>query len=120
MKIKAFLAAQVLTNFAYAGQKEIDQIREDNNVPALAAAIVSDDDTVTYVSGVRKWSDRTPATVNDKFHLGSDTKAMTATLMAIFVERGLLRWDETYHREVFRKLIACPRFINILHKQFAR
>jgi CubicO group peptidase (beta-lactamase class C family) len=36
-----------------------------------------------------------PVTVDDRFHLGSDTKAMTALLAAMFVEAGKLRWDST-------------------------
>src|SRR5262249_58310653 len=31
----------------------------------------------------------------DQFHLGSDTKAMTAALVALFVEKGDLDWDST-------------------------
>jgi len=34
-------------------------------------------------------------TADDHWHLGSDTKAMTATLAAILVEEGLIRWDST-------------------------
>ena len=33
------------------------------------------------------------ATSGDRFHLGSNTKALTATLAAIAVERGVLGWD---------------------------
>ena len=34
-------------------------------------------------------------TADDQFHIGSDTKAMTATLVALFVEKGDLGWDDT-------------------------
>jgi CubicO group peptidase (beta-lactamase class C family) len=42
-------------------------------------------------------------TVNDRFHLGSDTKAMTALLAAMLVEEGKLRWSSTVG-EVFPEL----------------
>jgi CubicO group peptidase (beta-lactamase class C family) len=42
-------------------------------------------------------------TANDRFHLGSDTKAMTALLAAMFVEQGKLRWDATV-AEIFPEL----------------
>jgi CubicO group peptidase (beta-lactamase class C family) len=45
------------------------------------------------------------ATLNDQWHLGSDTKAMTATLVAKLVEKGRLRWDSTV-AEVFPDLSA--------------
>ena len=35
------------------------------------------------------------ATVLDNWHLGSDTKAMSATLIALAVDAGELSWDET-------------------------
>jgi CubicO group peptidase (beta-lactamase class C family) len=50
--------------------------------------------------GVRKWGDPTPVTTNDVFHIGSDTKSMTATLAAMLIEEGKLRWDSTI-AEVF-------------------
>jgi CubicO group peptidase (beta-lactamase class C family) len=34
-----------------------------------------------------------PVTIDDRFHLGSDTKAMTATLAGMMVDEGRLRWD---------------------------
>src|SRR6185369_3637125 len=45
--------------------------------------------------GVRKAGGTEAATMGDKFHLGSDTKAMTATLMAVLVEEGKLKWTTT-------------------------
>ena len=53
--------------------------------------------------GVRKWGDPTPVTTNDVFHIGSCTKSMTATLTAILIEEGKLRWDTTI-AEVFPEL----------------
>jgi D-alanyl-D-alanine carboxypeptidase len=64
-------------------------------LPALAA-LASDGSQILGqgVTGIRKIGDPTPATLGDKWHLGSDTKAMTATLVAGFVEAGTLAWDE--------------------------
>ncbi len=45
--------------------------------------------------GIRKWGDPTPVTTNDVFHIGSCTKSMTATLTAILIDEGKLRWDTT-------------------------
>jgi len=54
-------------------------------------------------AGVRKWGDPTPVTTNDVFHIGSCTKSMTATLAAMFIEQGKLRWNTTI-AEVFPEL----------------
>jgi CubicO group peptidase (beta-lactamase class C family) len=45
------------------------------------------------VSGVRKQGTDVPVTVEDQWHLGSDTKAMTAMVIAALVEQGKLSWD---------------------------
>ena len=56
---------------------------------ALAAALVNSKGLVAVGAvGVRKRGDTTAVTVDDQFHLGSDTKAMTATLIARMVEKG--------------------------------
>ena len=47
------------------------------------------------VAGVRKRGTETPVTPNDVWHLGSNTKAMTATLIARLVEEDKLKWDTT-------------------------
>ena len=41
-------------------------------------------------------------TIGDKWHLGSCTKAMTSTLLAIFVEEGVVNWDSTLGATVLR------------------
>jgi CubicO group peptidase (beta-lactamase class C family) len=50
--------------------------------------------------GRRKADDPTPVTSQDLWHLGSNTKAMTATLAAMLVEDGKLSWTSTL-AEVF-------------------
>jgi CubicO group peptidase (beta-lactamase class C family) len=65
-------------------------------LPALAAAVVVEGKVVAAGAvGTRKAGVKMPVTVDDRFHLGSDTKAMTALLAAMFVEAGKLRWDST-------------------------
>lgn len=47
------------------------------------------------VTGLRKMGEETLLLSDDKFHLGSCTKAMTATLAAILIEEGKLKWTST-------------------------
>jgi CubicO group peptidase (beta-lactamase class C family) len=73
----------------------LEPIRKQHDVPALAAAIVRvGKPPVIAAVGVRKRGDDTAVTVDDKFHLGSCTKAVTATLIARLVEQGKLKWDD--------------------------
>jgi CubicO group peptidase (beta-lactamase class C family) len=71
-------------------------IRQKYDVPAMAAAVVTSAGVkFAGVVGVRKRGTEIPAGLNDLWHLGSDTKAMTSTLIARLVERGQLKWDTT-------------------------
>ncbi len=76
------------------------------NLPALAAAVVQDGKIIAAGAvGTRRAGTDIPVTIKDRFHLGSDTKAMTALLAAMLVEEGKLRWDSTV-AEVFPELAA--------------
>jgi CubicO group peptidase (beta-lactamase class C family) len=74
------------------------------NLPALAVVVVKDGKICDRAAvGVRKLGDPTAVTIDDQFHIGSCTKSMTATLAAMFIEEGKLRWDSTI-AEVFPEL----------------
>jgi len=74
----------------------LQPILKKYDLPALAGAIVTSDGVVASGAvGVRKYGSNVPVTINDQFHLGSDTKAMTATILAMEVEKGKLDWTTT-------------------------
>lgn len=82
----------------------LEPIREASRLPALAAAVVKGRDTVAIgVVGVRKEGSSERVTLDDKWHIGSCTKSMTAALAAMLVEDGALRWDMTL-AEMFPEL----------------
>lgn len=65
-------------------------------MPALALAITDDTRTLARgIAGHRAAGLPGIARIDDRFHLGSLTKSMTATLAAILVERGDIAWDTT-------------------------
>jgi CubicO group peptidase (beta-lactamase class C family) len=91
-----------------AGDEAVTQvlkpIRQKFNVPAVAAAVVTSDEIkLAGAVGVRKRGTEIPVTLDDLWHLGSDGKAMTSTLIARLVERGQLKWDSAL-AEVFPDL----------------
>jgi CubicO group peptidase (beta-lactamase class C family) len=74
----------------------LEPIRAAHHVPALAAAIVQGDRLVAIGAvDVRKGGDSVRVTVGDRFHIGSCTKSMTATLIGALVDEGRLHWDTT-------------------------
>ncbi len=81
----------------------LEPIRTKNGVPALGALVLRGHEvTALGVAGVRKQGDPTLATDDDLWHLGSCTKSMTATLLALLIERGKLSWNTTV-AEVFEE-----------------
>jgi len=74
----------------------LENIRVKHNFPALAAAVIVDGKiVVTNAVGFRKNGGTEKVTVDDKFHLGSVTKSMTATVAAMLVEQGKISWTTT-------------------------
>ncbi|NJM54839.1 MAG: beta-lactamase family protein, partial [Verrucomicrobiae bacterium] len=71
-------------------------ILKKHNLPAMTAAIVTTRGIEAVCAvGVRKRGTDVPVASGDLWHLGSDGKAMTATLVAKLVEQGRLKWDTT-------------------------
>ncbi len=74
----------------------LEPIRVKHGLPALGAAVFDSKSALALgVTGVRKIGTDVLTTKSDRFHLGSDTKAMTATLVARAIERGELKWTTT-------------------------
>jgi len=66
------------------------------DLPALAAAVAADGNVIAAgAAGTRRSGFEIPVTLDDAFAIGSDTKAMTALIAAMFVEQGLLAWNTT-------------------------
>ena len=77
-------------------KKVLAPVVDSNPLPALAAIVFDDQKVIASGAiGVRKFGDPTSVTIEDSFHLGSCTKAMTATLAARIVERGDISWTTT-------------------------
>ena len=75
----------------------VDSVRGAYGLPAMAGAIVTRDGGLVEAAaaGVRRAGFSVPVTVDDRWHIGSNTKAMTAALGAIAVKRGAMTWTTT-------------------------
>lgn len=94
------LACVVLSSCGFTQQEhmqeQLEKIRAQHELPALGALVIVDGKIKELqVVGVRKHGDVTKVEKTDKFHIGSCTKAFTATLLAILIEEGKLRWETT-------------------------
>lgn len=87
----------------------LDSTRLATKMPAMAAAIVTRDSILAYAAvGVRKRDDPTPVTRDDRFAIGSNTKAMTAGLIGLLVDERRVTWSATL-AELFPELAARMR-----------
>ncbi|MGA3084373.1 MAG: serine hydrolase domain-containing protein [Thermodesulfobacteriota bacterium] len=73
-------------------------------LPAMAAAVVKEGRIVAAGAvGTRRVGKAIPVTINDRFHIGSDTKAMTSLLAGMLVDEGKLRWNSSM-AEIFPEI----------------
>jgi CubicO group peptidase (beta-lactamase class C family) len=71
-------------------------LRQQIGTPAVAVAVMSSQATLeSGVSGLRIVNGTAQVTPADLWHLGSNTKAMTAALAGVLVQRGQIKWDTT-------------------------
>jgi CubicO group peptidase (beta-lactamase class C family) len=72
----------------------LEPLRTRHHLPALGAAIVTPDKIEALgVVGVRAVGNTAAACVDDAFHLGSDSKALSAVVIAKLVEQNALAWN---------------------------
>lgn len=98
----------------------LEWARASQDAPAIAVVVVRRGQ-VAEMAAVGRRSSNNPiqVTTADRWHIGSMTKAMTATLAAILVEDGLISW-ETTPVEVWPELASSidPGFRNATLRQF--
>ncbi len=74
----------------------LERIRLDYGFPAMTAFTLRGVDVVDRGTvGTRSRKSDIPVAADAPWHLGSNTKAMTATVAGVLVEEGLLTWDST-------------------------
>ena len=89
-------SAPPVTYAAGSIEASLETIRRQYNLPGLAAAIVRNGAiTERAAIGVRRAGDTTKVSIDDKWHVGSITKSMTATVAARLVDKGRLQWSTT-------------------------
>jgi len=104
------MAASVALSGAARAQESLDGylegVRAKFGLPALAAAVTRNGTVIAAGAvGTRVMGMDLPVTLNDRFHIGSDTKAMTATVAGTLVDDGRIQWTSTVG-EVLGKKIA--------------
>jgi len=77
-------------------RKIAEETRKKFNLPGLCIALLDGDRSVRVAAaGIRKVGDESAMKVQDLCHLGSCTKAMTATMIACVIRDTTLEWEST-------------------------
>jgi CubicO group peptidase (beta-lactamase class C family)/dienelactone hydrolase len=96
----------------------LEEVAAKYGVPGLAASVIMGKQVLTGAAGVTAAGSATAVKVSDRFGNGSTTKAMTATLAGILVDRGRLTWD-TKIVDVFPELRNSmrPEYLSVTIEQ---
>lgn len=71
-----------------------EAMAENPGIPAMAVLVIRNGVVAEQaVRGVRASDAPDPVLANDRWHIGSDAKAMTATMIARLVDQGVLSWS---------------------------
>jgi D-alanyl-D-alanine carboxypeptidase len=103
LRAVVFALLPIAPSFAWAEEglqhfleQTLAAAREKDHLPAVAALVQIDGKlTAEAALGLRALGHSETVTTNDRWHIGSDTKAFTATLIARLVEQGVMRFDDT-------------------------
>jgi CubicO group peptidase (beta-lactamase class C family) len=88
----------------------VDSVRRKHNVPALGAIVFRADTILARgIAGVRRSNATVPVELRDRFQLGSNSKAITATVLGTLVDQGKLAWTTTV-ADVFPRDSISPEF----------
>lgn len=75
--------------------KFVEQVRKEFDVPGIAVSVVFDGKVVLAKGyGVKKVNEPAPVDAHTLFNIASNTKAFTATALAMLEEEGKIDWDD--------------------------
>lgn len=83
--------------FSQNSKKYIDSVRQAFHIPEVCYAVINEKDIKSIGSlGLHAVNLKDSASLNDRFHIGSNTKAMTAYMIAKYVEKGKIKWSTKF------------------------
>lgn len=121
--MRRLIAALMLVSAPAAAQTSTDELAQslvDAGSPGAVVMWGDGDTTLISVAGVRAEGTDVAIELGDLWHIGSNTKAMTAILVARLVEDGVVSWDDTIGQhlgdriEGIRPEFAEATFIDLL------
>jgi CubicO group peptidase (beta-lactamase class C family) len=104
--VALLIFAAAVTAGSQTLSKRAEAIRSKYKIPELSYAVVTENAVLdTGFSGYKRAGMSGAAERLDRFHLGSNTKAITAFVAALLVKQGKLKWDTRFF-ELYPELSA--------------
>lgn len=86
-------------------QEQIRQAQKEFQIPAIGVSLITTDSIFSYVNGKAKLGKKEKISTDAKFHLGSNTKAITAFMAVHLIEEGKLEFETPFF-QLFPELQA--------------
>ncbi len=93
----------------------VQQALDTTRAPGIAMGVSKNGQVDIAAAGLRTRDHDAPVTSSDLWHIGSNTKSMTATLVARMVEAGLINWDDTIGAVLGDGITVDPAFADITY-----
>lgn len=120
MKVLPFLLLIIFSSCGghrSSSDYEASSMAADYELPGLVSAYYENGNLKELnISGVKNIQGESPLLITDRFHIGSNTKAMTAFLVALLIEKNLLSWNSTL-RELLSGLAIHPALREVTIEQ---
>lgn len=100
-------------------QQRIASIAAANDVPGISVAVrsLNNSGVGTAAAGVLRVSTGEAVTTENRFHVGSNSKAFTATIAARAVDAGQISWDTTIAESFANEPWIDPSYASITLRQ---
>ncbi len=93
----------------------VQQALDTTRAPGVAMGFSKNGEVDIAAAGLRARDHDAPVTSSDLWHIGSNTKSMTATLVARMVEAGLINWDDAVGAALGDDITVDPDFANVTY-----
>lgn len=98
--MKIYFAIILFILFSQNAQSQIDDLnsiakkyRKEYKIPGLAISVIKSDTIFYGVAGVKRCENSDKIALDSKFQIGSNAKAITATIAARLVEEQKINWE---------------------------
>ena len=102
MKKSALLLLMLISSFGFAQQfteafqSQVKKAQQAHQIPAISVNLITPDSIFSFINGKVRTAKKARIPQDAKFHLGSNSKAITAFIAKHLSEQGIINWDTRF------------------------